>query len=465
MKYKINFMPAISLLSICILLGFRIAILVTGNNDTTAEELAAAQASIQTYIDYIPTLLTFAMTAALSIKNAKNNLFSCVINAIAALLCLGAIFLPNGTEVWVEYGCYFSLALMLLGFCIVPKPALLSEAKEEHGVDNHRKERTPLSVAIFVTLSVVMIGLAIFSFINGTPKYTISNGIVYLFGLVILLLISDSIETFSIGSIFTLKKKVKEKEAEVTKLESENHDLRMQIVSVVSTVSTSLSNKNSNFNLFDLHGLVSQLVSVEQATADEVKRKEDAEQEAIREDKTHNTQQISRNQRQRFQSEFAELSLQKFLCQSGISNKDIHREIRFSEHFIDADPVIDRNVIFDAYIKRPFDEVFIEITNNLANIQMDYRFYYMISKIYHYSNAINTSAKMLIIVYRLPQSFQEKLFGSTPFSRNPEGNIRRVKTVFAPAIKNGLLEIIEINISEKECAAIENSVMQNEACY
>ena len=38
-----------------------------------------------------------------------------------------------------------------------------------------------------------------------------------------------------------------------------------------------------------------------------------------------------------------------------------------------------------------------------------------------------------------------------------------MKTAFSPAIKNGLLEIIEINITEEECSSIENSVLTNEA--
>lgn len=109
------------------------------------------------------------------------------------------------------------------------------------------------------------------------------------------------------------------------------------------------------------------------------------------------------------------------------------------------------------------DELFIETTNNLASIQMDYRLYYMISKIYHYSKALNTSAKMLLITYKLPQNYQEKLFGSPQFSRHSEGTIKHMKTAFSPAIKNGLLEIIEINITEEECSSIENSVLTNEA--
>ena len=109
--------------------------------------------------------------------------------------------------------------------------------KEKREVENKQESNKGKKFFyIFLSiLSVVMIAMAIVSFIHGEPKYAISSGIIFVFALIAILLVFDSIESFNVGNVLSLKTKVKEKEKEVDKLNAENTQLRNQFISVMTT--------------------------------------------------------------------------------------------------------------------------------------------------------------------------------------------------------------------------------------
>ena len=80
-----------------------------------------------------------------------------------------------------------------------------------------------------------MIVMAIVSFIHSEPKYATSNGIIFVFTLIAVLLACDSIESLNVGTVLSFKTKVKEKEKEVDKLNAGNAQLRNQFISVINT--------------------------------------------------------------------------------------------------------------------------------------------------------------------------------------------------------------------------------------
>lgn len=302
-------------------------------------------------------------------------------------------------------------------------------------------------------IAVIMLALAVYSFFNSEPRYAISDGIIYIFIIVVLLFVSETIETLSVGNLFTIKKEVKNKEKEVEKLTTENKDLRNQLMAVVST-SINSKNQNNTYFGFDAHG---KMFRVEQATEEESRNKENIENEIANSkdfiSNVPNQQSISIS-RSRLLQGSEETALNKFMIENDVKSFEIKKDIKFSEQFIGADPIMDRNIIFDAYIKRPLDEVFVEVRPNSMNLQVDFRLYYMISKIYHYSKANQAPAKMILIVPRFPQEILEKYFSSSRMFQSPDRNIQRLNEVFAPAINTGLLEISEIEITEDECASI-----------
>lgn len=318
------------------------------------------------------------------------------------------------------------------------------------------KKKNILSKIIVVIVSVIMLGIACCSFIKGEPPYTISDGIIYIFLIIVVLLISESFETFSIGNLITLKKEVKEKEKEVTKLSTENRELRNQVLSVVST---SLNNKNQNAAFFGFDTAFAKMFRVEPATEKESENKENIEDEMLSpQENTDKQARQSHMNRSKFMRETEELALNKFIDKTDVKSYAFQKDVKFSEQFIGIDPIMDKNIIFDAYIRRPLDEVFIEVRFNSQNIQMDFRLYYMISKIYHYSKANQVQAKMIILIPKLPKAYHDEYFGNSMMNRNPEKNMERLTECFLPAIKSGLLEIMEMDITEDEIKAIENEL-------
>ncbi|MDF3005320.1 MAG: hypothetical protein K0S22_1792 [Oscillospiraceae bacterium] len=316
------------------------------------------------------------------------------------------------------------------------------------------KKKSILSRIIIAILCLAMLSIACFSFIYGNPPYTISDGMIYIFLVIVILLISESFETFSIGNLITLKREVKEKTNEVEKLETENRELRNQILSVIST---SLNNKNNNTAFFGFDTSLAQMFRVESATKQESESKEIIEEEILDSQEVINKRERpSHINRSKIMRETEALALTKFIEGIDIKSCSFQKEVKFSEQFIGIDPIMDRNIVFDAYVKRPLDEVFLQVRYNTLSIYMDFKLYYMISKIYHYSKANKTQAKMVLIIPKLPQTCHEELFGDSMINRNPEKIFERLFENYSPAIKSGLLEITEIVITEDEFKAIEN---------
>lgn len=59
-----------------------------------------------------------------------------------------------------------------------------------------------------IILCVIMIIMAVVSFLLAQPRFIISRGIMFVFATIAILLLFDSIDSFSIGNILSLKIKV-----------------------------------------------------------------------------------------------------------------------------------------------------------------------------------------------------------------------------------------------------------------
>lgn len=128
-----------------------------------------------------------------------------------------------------------------IGSCLT---ALFYRKKQPWKVlSNDTKKRSLFSKIAIPIVFLTMTIFTMFSFFGHNSGFAISNGIVYVLCLMIFLLISDSIETFSIGNILTLKKRVSDKEKEVEKLSNENQQLVSQIISIATA---SITNNNHN---------------------------------------------------------------------------------------------------------------------------------------------------------------------------------------------------------------------------
>ena len=126
---------------------------------------------------------------------------------------------------------------------------------------------------IFVALlSVIMLGMAIGSFLLGEPKYQITEGAVIIFALIAVLLVFDTVESLSIGNVLSLNKKIKEKNKEVERLNGENIQLRNQVFSMISN---SFNSKASSQIIID----ASKGFMIQQADQNDIDNEHEASQD------------------------------------------------------------------------------------------------------------------------------------------------------------------------------------------
>ena len=356
-----------------------------------------------------------------------------------------AFFLDNWLSIIIGVVC------LLLGSLVT---VLVYRSKRK--LDDEGKKRSLFSkIAIFI-LFFIMTVFALVSFFGHRNGFIISNGIVYILGLMIFLLISDSIETFSIGNLITLSKKVKAKEKEVEKLSTENTQLRTQIVSIATA---SITNNNHNQVIVDLSRALKG-VNVETAVEGDRDEEENSQDTGINTAPTvdQNQTYFSGYYRSQFARIIEKRIVEKFAIKNEIDIQSIQMNVKFSEQFTYGNPIMESKLVYDAYLKRPLEELFIEFIHLSASITTNYRLYYMISMVVHYAQINNKSAKLILLIPNYPIEWAEKILPH----RNQQRDLERLQNTFQPAIKNGFLEIKVMDFSETECQEVEAEIKKNE---
>ncbi len=269
------------------------------------------------------------------------------------------------------------------------------------------------------------------------------------------MLISDSVETFSIGSILTLKKEVKSKKEEVEKLTNDNRELRTQIISIMAT---SITNQNRNQVFLDLGEEWMKNAKVEEVIKDDSEGSGSAE--CSDENPSESMGTVSHQtleQRMRFRRYIEKDIIKKFADKNDIASNMVQYDVKFSLQFSGGDPIMEQVETFDAYIKRPFEELFVEAINGSSSKSTYYRIYYIISLVVRYAQVNNKAAKLILLMPKYTDDWVARFYGESRV-RSLERDIQRLQMVFQPALKNGFLEIKYIDYSEKECAEIESII-------
>lgn len=162
--------------------------------------------------------------------------------------------------------------------------------------------------------------------------------------------------------------------------------------------------------------------------------------------------------RRKLPARIEDYAIEKFVSKNNISTSDLQKEVKLSAKFINSDPIMIRNVIFDAYAKRPLGDIFIESALPSPRLVTDERMYYMLAKVQQYALASRTEAKLMLIIPQLPQKTVDNESYHIYGNRAPERIIRLLKERFEPAIRNGLLEIALIEITEDELSKLNSEV-------
>ncbi|WP_372770803.1 hypothetical protein [Pseudoalteromonas sp.] len=290
--------------------------------------------------------------------------------------------------------------------------------------------------ALIVALSGFIVWLVAYSFLSIEPKGTISTGIITLIILLVVIVLSESFDNFSVGKMLTMSREIKAKDTSISKLNSENTELRKELVNVV----TSISQNQSSTNIIGFSDDIAKKMGVEKATDEEItnKRTEESEESTER----------SRPARRRVNHQkLEELAFSHFLQKRNLTDFDLIQEAKLVTQFSGIDAVSNIQPIYDGYINTGESEIFVEVkVSRASSIMMRERVYLMLNKIYLYNKVKKANAHLNLLLVDVEGEESDPI-------RN-QRSTDRLKEFFEPSIVNGLLRIVPIELTPDEIAQV-----------
>lgn len=280
---------------------------------------------------------------------------------------------------------------------------------------------------------ILLVGMVLYRYLCVEPRGDISAGIVTLLCLLLVLVLSESFDSFSVGKLVSVSREVKKKEKEVEKLEKQNAHLLSQLISISNTQSQTQSHTN-------VYGDYHATPTVQKASAIDVQEKQssDAVSAATQTEAT----KVTTNWRKA-----EEIALSKYLQQRSLHPSNVILEAKLVSQFQGIDPISSSQPIFDAYIKETEHETFVEMRPaTFTPMMFRDRLYVMLSKINHYRTAKRVEAHLDLVLMRLPGEEE----------RTPNSFARLLES-FEPAIASGLLKIHEIAFTEQEATSCRDA--------
>lgn len=247
---------------------------------------------------------------------------------------------------------------------------------EEKGTEKKSNKFT----RTLVILLIVFIAALVFLSSRPCQRFTLTGESVILVVLLVILALSEVFDRFQLGNLLTLEQEKKAKEERLREVSAENQQLRAQLTTIVSS---SVANHNTAIFGMPSKEQLANLFGTKPAEPDEVDEKEKEElasnapaletaepaaapaSEAPVAASTSEAQNHRRTEvvnRRRMQSRIETLCLDRYSEMLQVSKYSIARATKFSDAFVNIDPIMEQNIIFDAYCRSPLGEQFIEIS-------------------------------------------------------------------------------------------------------
>lgn len=316
--------------------------------------------------------------------------------------------------------------------------------------ENILTEKTNYFVRTLIVIFVIaLLSMAFISFYLAQPKYQITAGIITVIGFVVILVLSESFNNLSLGKILSLSKDIQKKEAEKEQVKTENKELRQELFKIVSNIQQSQVNNTYNApsdEWLKLLGVVKSKEPEQEEAQEEQKEVQRAMDYIAARDKAREESRARMEQR----GVAEKIGIEKYALSLSIPESEIIRRAEFSQAFEEIDPIMNRRIIFDGYIKGPNQERFIEVRPKSAVSPMFYdRLYTMLNKVYLYRQIKGISAELILIMLDIEGESDER-----PWSAE------RFFDYFQPAISNKLLKIETIKITRDEVNDYETNGQQ-----
>jgi hypothetical protein len=284
-------------------------------------------------------------------------------------------------------------------------------------------------IAVFCLLLTGMVGYR-FAWID--PKGEISGGVVTLLCLLLVLVLAESFDNFSIGKLISISREAKKKEKQVDKLETQNAHLLSQLIAISNSQSQTQSHTN-------VYGDYLVAPTVRKASEEEVRDKQTTEAPIA--------SVVAEAARTRMNWRKAEeLGLKKYVQLRSIHPSNLIVDAKLVNQFQGIDPISNSQIIFDGYLKEQDHETFVELRPTFMSPLFRDRLYIMLSKINHYRSAKKVDAHLDLVLMKIPG--EEARSGQT---------LERLLENFEPAIAGGLLRVVSVEFTDEEAAACRDA--------
>lgn len=286
--------------------------------------------------------------------------------------------------------------------------------------------------------------LVVYRFFYVDPKAEISAGLLVILAFILVLVLSELFDNFSIGELVTVSRELKRKEAEATSLKEENVELRGHIVAI----STNISQKQSSTNIVGLPTNLADMLTVRKAAPEEIETKNIEEQPAAPTD----AEVPARPERTFDRAKAEDLAINRFVTVNSLQAFNVIRDAKLSTQFSGIDPITDTTPIFDGYLNTSDSEVFVEVRpTSYASMMFRDRLYVMLTKLHHYKTIKKANVYLALLLMDLPE------FASRPSSVY----LDRLQREFGPAIASGLLRIHQTEFTAEELQSLFTGAAAN----
>ncbi len=172
----------------------------------------------------------------------------------------------------------------------------------------------------------------------------ISVGIITLVFVLVVLVLSESFDNFSIWKLLSLSRDNKKKELSISKLNFENIELRKELVNVV----TSMSQNQTSLNINGVPDVLLKKMFVERASGDEIteKRSEETEENDVNLDMPKFTR------RRVSHKDVEDIVFPKFLLKFELSDNNLIKEVKLLTQFSGIDALSNIQPVFDGYFQK-----------------------------------------------------------------------------------------------------------------
>lgn len=293
---------------------------------------------------------------------------------------------------------------------------------------------------LIVGLVLALCAMAFFNFFWRYPPYEISPGLLALIALIVLLTLSEVFDHLTFGTILSLKRKVDEEKASKESLREDNRDLRTQLVTLVANFQQSQVNNTFNAPPEAWAKLLGVVPSPEPTKEEEIEAQ--IPPPAGTQAEPPEEGRLTSRQRYGRQRAAESVAIRKYLDSMQVPQSERLLNAEFSSSFQNIDPVMDRRIVFDAYVKADTRERFVEAirARTPSSIMVADKLYVMLTKIWLYRQAKKVQAELILLLVDAEDEEPEE----RPRSTN------RLIEYFQPAIANDILRVESVKITASE---------------